>query len=322
MIFRAAWFLLALVLVQGAAAQGQTEALSLLGKAVSASQRTSYVGTFVYQSGSNVETSRVAHYVDTEGNSVERLEVLDGSPREVIRVNDEVRCYLPKEKMIIEDRRGARKTFPSLLPESVGNLGDHYTVRKGAPGRVAGFDTQSVMLEPKDGFRYGHVFWIEAQTGLLLKARMVNERGEPIEQFAFAQLQIGPALTREDVQSRLASVATGWKVHAANSTQVQNADLGWSVAVDVPGFRQIAGMKRSLGPDRPEMVHMVFSDGLAAISVFIEPYRKEDGSAMGPMKHGAINVFKRRVGGSVVTALGEVPPHSLQRMAEAVGPSR
>jgi sigma-E factor negative regulatory protein RseB len=322
MILRAAGLLTGLLIGQVALAQGQPEALSLLGRAVSASQKTSYVGTFVYQSGASVETSRIAHYVDTEGNSIERLEVLDGSPREVIRVNDDVRCYLPKEKMIIEDRRGTRKTFPSLLPEAVAALGDFYTVRKGAPVRVAGFDTQTVMLEPKDGFRYGHMFWIESQSGLLLKARMVNERGEPIEQFAFAQLQIGPPLTRDDVQSRLAASATGWKVHAANSTQAQNADLGWTVNADVPGFRQIAGMRRSLGPDRQDMVHMVFSDGLAAISVFIEPYRKDDGNQVGPMKHGAVNVFKRRVAGFVVTALGEVPAHSVQRMAEAVGPKR
>ncbi len=322
MILRAAGLLAGLLLGQVALAQGQPEALSLLGRAVSASQKTSYVGTFVYQSGASVETSRIAHYVDTEGNSIERLEVLDGSPREVIRVNDDVRCYLPKEKMIIEDRRGTRKTFPSLLPEAVAALGDYYNVRKGAPVRVAGFDTQTVMLEPKDGFRYGHMFWIESQSGLLMKARMVNEKGEPIEQFAFAQLQIGPPLTRDDVQSRLAASATGWKVHAANSTQAQNADLGWTVNADVPGFRQIAGMRRSLGPDRQDMVHMVFSDGLAAISVFIEPYRKEDGNQVGPMKHGAVNVFKRRVAGFVVTALGEVPAHSVQRMAEAVGPKR
>ena len=94
-------------------------------------------------------------------------------------------------------------------------------------------------------------------------------------------------------------------MHTANSTQAQNADLGWTLNGDVPGFRQIAGMKRSLGPDRPDMVHMVFSDGLAAISVFIEPYRKEDGNVVGPMKHGAVNVYKRRLAGYVITALGE-----------------
>ncbi|MBU0600841.1 MAG: MucB/RseB C-terminal domain-containing protein [Gammaproteobacteria bacterium] len=323
MIFQAARLLAFLLLgIPLASAQTQSEALALMNRAVQASQHTAYLGTFVYQSGSSVETSRIAHYVDADGNSIERLEVLDGSPREVVRINDEVRCYLPKEKVVIEDRRGSRKTFPSLLPQSVGALTDFYSVSKGPSGRVAGFSAESVLLQPKDGFRYGYVFWIEAKSGLLLKARMVNERGEAIEQFAFAQLQIGLPLTRDDVRSRLASLSEGWTVHSANTTSGQNVDVGWAVSNDVPGFRQVAGMKRSLGPDRPDMVHMVFSDGLAAISVFIEPFRKEDGSFTGPMKHGAVNVFKRRVAGYVVTALGEVPPHSLQRMAEGVEQKR
>lgn len=322
MIFRAVCVLVALLGGPVAWGQGQSEALSMLSRAVSASQNTSYAGTFVYQSGANVETSRIAHHVDAEGNSIERLEVLDGSPREVMRINDEVRCYLPKEKVVIEDKRGSRKTFPSLLPESVGALTDFYSIKRGAPGRVAGFETDSVLLEPRDSFRFGYVFWIEVQTGLLLKARMVNERGEPIEQFAFAQLQIGLPLNKEDVRSRLAAMSEGWTVHSASTTTAQNVDVGWTLNALVPGFRQIAGMRRSLGPDRPDMVHMVFSDGLAAISVFIEPYRKEDGNFVGPMKHGAVNVYKRRVGGFIVTALGEVPPHSLLRMVEGVEQKR
>lgn len=322
MIFRAVCLLAVLIGGPVAWAQSQAEALSMLSRAVTASQNMSYAGTFVYQSGANVETSRIAHYVDADGSSIERLEVLDGSPREVVRINDEVRCYLPKEKIVIEDRRGSRKTFPALLPESINALGEYYAIKRGAPGRVAGFETHSVLLEPKDGFRFGYVFWIEAQTGLLLKARMVNERGEAIEQFAFAQLEIGLALSREDVRSRMAAMSEGWAVHSASTTTGQNVDVGWVANAPVPGFKQIAGMRRSLGPDRPDMVHMVFSDGLAAISVFIEPFRKEDGNFIGPMKHGAVNVFKRRVGGFIVTALGEVPPHSLLRMVEGVEQKR
>ncbi len=322
MIFRAVCLCVAILGAPLCWAQAQSDALGMLGRAVSASQTTSYSGTFVYQSGAIVETSRIAHYVDAEGNSIERLEVLDGSPREVVRVNDEVRCYLPKERVVIEDKRGSRKAFPSLLPDSIGSLTDFYAIKRGPSGRVAGFDTQSVVLEPRDAFRFGYMFWIEAQTGLLLKARMVNERGEAIEQFAFAQLQIGLPVNREDVRSRLAATADGWTVHSANTTSAQNADVGWTVKTDVPGFRQIAGMKRSLGADRPDMVHMVFSDGLAAISVFIEPYRKEDGNVVGAMKHGAVNVYKRRVGSFIVTALGEVPPHSLLRMVESVEQKR
>jgi sigma-E factor negative regulatory protein RseB len=318
MIFRAVCLAAALMCSTSSWAQGQSEALGMLSRAVTASEKTSYAGTFVYQSGTSVETSHIAHHVDASGNSIERLEVLDGSPREVVRVNDEVRCYLPKEKVVIEDRRGSRKTFPSLLPEAVGSLTDFYAIKLGPQGRVAGFDAHSVLLEPKDGFRYGYMFWIEARSGLLLKARMVNERGEPIEQFAFAQLKIGEPLSDEDVRSRLAGSASGWKVHTASTTSEQNVDVGWVVKSMVPGFHQVAGVRRSLGPDRPEMVHMVFSDGLAAISVFIEPYRREDGGFLGPMKHGAVNVHKRRVAGFVVTALGEVPPHSLLRMVDSV----
>lgn len=318
MIFRAVCLAAALLCSTFTWAQGQSEALGMLSRAVSASEKISYAGTFVYQSGTNVETSHIAHRVDAAGNSLERLEVLDGSPREVVRVNDEVRCYLPKEKVVIEDRRGSRKTFPSLLPESVGALTDFYSIKLGPPGRVAGFDAYSVLLEPKDGFRYGYMFWIEAGSGLLLKARMVNERGEAIEQFAFAQLKIGEPLSDADVRSRLAPTAVGWKVHSASTTSEQNVDVGWIVKNAVPGFHQVAGVRRSLGPDRPEMVHMVFSDGLAAISVFIEPYRREDGGFIGPMKHGAVNVHKRRVAGFFVTALGEVPPHSLLRMVDSV----
>ena len=143
MIFRAVCLAAALACSTPTWAQGQSEALGLLSRAVSASEKTSYAGTFVYQSGTNVETSHIAHHVDAAGNSVERLEVLDGSPREVVRVNDEVRCYLPKEKVVIEDRRGSRKTFPSLLPEAVGSLADFYSIKLGPQGRVAGFDTHS-----------------------------------------------------------------------------------------------------------------------------------------------------------------------------------
>jgi negative regulator of sigma E activity len=179
-------------------AQGQSEALGMLSRAVTASEKTSYAGTFVYQSGTNVETSHIAHHVDAAGNSIERLEVLDGSPREVVRVNDEVRCYLPKEKVVIEDRRGSRKTFPSLLPEAVGSLADFYS--RSSSARRAGLPASRHIpccSSRRTGSVIGYMFWIEARSGLLLKARMVNERGEPIEQFAFAQLKIGEPLSDE-----------------------------------------------------------------------------------------------------------------------------
>ena len=81
--------------------------------------------------------------------------------------------------------------FPALLPEQLSSLTEYYEIRKGEPERIAGFDSQALVLEPKDGMRYGHKFWAESATGLLLKARMVNERHNVVEQFSFTQLIIG-----------------------------------------------------------------------------------------------------------------------------------
>ncbi|MCZ7654832.1 MAG: hypothetical protein M5R42_11940 [Rhodocyclaceae bacterium] len=69
-----------------------------------------------------------------------------------------------------------------------GSLNDHYLIRKGDVSRVAGLDSQLIVLEPKDALRYGHHLWAEVNSGLILKARIVDERSETIEQFALNQL--------------------------------------------------------------------------------------------------------------------------------------
>lgn len=294
-----------------------TEGLAWLNRVVQAAQRLNYVGTFEYRSGAHTETSRIAHVV-LDGVSSERLEVLDGSPREVVRINDDVMCYLPRDKIVIQEKRGTRRSFPALLPDSLASVVDHYGIRKGEHVQVAGLDSQLVHLEPKDGWRFGHLLWIDTHSGLLLKARMVDEHGEVVEQFAFSQIHIGASVDREAVKSRFAALASGWKLQNMQATEIAEADLGWEFRNPLPGFRQLAGMRRSLGSGKPEMLHVVFSDGLAAVSVFIEPLRRAEPVVLGSAKHGAVNVFKRRVGDMLITALGEVPSHSLERIAEGV----
>ncbi|MDA0236004.1 MAG: siderophore-interacting protein, partial [Proteobacteria bacterium] len=141
------------LLAQGpASAEHPTDPLSWLGRISTAGQRLNYVGTFVYQSGSHVETSRIAHRVDASGE-YERLEVLDGSPREIIRRGAEVRCVLPDERTVIIDEAQGRRAFPARLPASPTGLAENYRVRKGELGRVAGLEAQALVLEPKDELR-------------------------------------------------------------------------------------------------------------------------------------------------------------------------
>ena len=133
---------------------GQRDGMFWLGRVVAAAREQSYSGTFVYRNGVHSETSRITHVVD-HGKEYERLEVLDGSPREVIRNNEEVKCYLPESRTLIIEKRSQHSSFPVLLPTSLAGLGEYYSIRKGPTGRVADRDSQAVLLEPKDELRYG-----------------------------------------------------------------------------------------------------------------------------------------------------------------------
>lgn len=298
------------------------EPIEWLGRIVTAAQRLSYSGTFVYESGGHTETSRITHVVDGSGER-EKLEVLDGSPREVVRNNDEVRCFLPAERMVIVDRQGSRKAFPARLPASLDSLAEHYRLLKGNVSRVAGYESQLLVLEPKDKLRYGHMLWADTASGLLLKARMVNEKNEPIEQFYFTQLQIGGVIDRDALRPKFTDAAAQWHVHNAKTVEPRGDEGQWVFRSEIPGFRKTAGMKRQLQDGAPPMMHYVFSDGLAAISVFIEPLAGRERAAQSAMyTTGAINVYKRVHGDHAMILVGEVPLRTLRTLGDGIEPGR
>lgn len=305
-------------LAAAAQAEPQADPISWLGRIVGAAQKLNYSGTFIYQSGGHGETSRITHVVDANGER-EKLEVLDGSPREIIRNNEEVKCYLPEDKVVIIERRSQRKTFPALLPSAVNTLIEHYNIRKGEVSRVAGFDSQLIVLEPKDKLRYGHMLWADVATGLLLKARMVDEKNEPIEQFAFTQVQIGGNIDKATLKSKFGGKSADWRVQNARTSEADIDHGDWQFGAEIPGFKKSAGMKRRIQHDAPEMTHVVFSDGMAAISVFIEPIAdKHEKRHSGLFSVGGINVYKRVNGDFALTILGEVPPATLKRLGDSI----
>jgi sigma-E factor negative regulatory protein RseB len=297
------------------------DGLAWLNRISGAARKLNYTGTFVYQSGSHSETSRISHLVDGN-NELERLEVLDGSPREVVRNNDEVKCYLPDSHLLIVEQFSQQKRFPALLPAGLAELTDYYVVRKGKSGRVAGLDSQSVSLLPRDQYRYGHLFWVHNESGLLLKASMLNERSEVLESFAFTQLQVGGPVDRASLASRFdGAVHPGseWRVDYIKPQDSRVEESSWQFRNAVPGFRRIAGMKRPARPGAAESVHVVFSDGLAAVSVFIEPLAgRRDPPDIAPLTMGSINVYKRVVGDHLLVVMGEVPMVSLRLLGDGL----
>lgn len=293
------------------------KALEILENIARAARELSYVGTFVYQHGDHVETSRIVHFVDDSGE-LEKLESLDGPRREIIRNNDEVLCYYPDAKVVRSEKRVARRTFPALLPDQLSALTDYYEIRKGEVERIAGHDAQALVLQPKDGMRYGHKLWADIESGLLLKARMVNERHHAVEQFTFTQLSIGAGVTRDMVKPSYNVSYPEWRLDRFASNRLSAVDSGWIVSQFPAGFRKIMEMQRSKQGSSAPIVHLVYSDGMAAVSVFIESAAGRDGIQEGLSQQGAINIYIRTVDDQVITVLGEAPAATVMQIGNSV----
>ena len=212
--------------------QSAPEGMALLRRIYQATGKLSYSGTFVYQQGARTETSRI-HRVTGPGGDVERVEVLDGQPREIVRTRDTVRCYLPESRTVKVERHLDQRAFPGMLPSQISEISRNYTITRGEPRRIAGYDCEAVVLTPKDDLRYGYTLWADVNSGMLLKARTFDRNGETIEQFTFAQLSIGN-VPRERVRTRHA-VQT-WRIEDAAVAPANLASAGWSVNAGLPGF--------------------------------------------------------------------------------------
>lgn len=294
-----------------------TDGLAWLKKMTSASRQINYSGTIVYHHGGRTETSRIVHYVNPAGGEFERMETLDGPAREVIRTNDQVICYLPDTRTVTIEKRWKHR-FPALLPENLTGIADNYVVRTGGVDRVAGLDCQVISLIPRDKLRYGRHFCAEPASGLTLRARTFNEKNEPIESFAFTELKIGGNFNRDKVRSRYAAKSRNWKVdHSAFSTADTPTDTGWVVTHQPAGFKKFTELTRSFAGRRAKVSHLIYSDGLAAVSVFIEPLPAIQPSQS--LSHqGAVNIYVRSIANHMVTALGEAPAATVMQIANSL----
>lgn len=301
-----------------AGAQSRDDALELLQRMYNATRKLNYTGTFIYQNGQSSESSRIAHFVDANGVQ-ERVEVLDGAPREIVRVNDEVKCYLPHSGTVKVERLMADRPLLPVLPTRITGLSEHYNVRKGPIERVAGMDSQVVELEPKDNLRYGHRLWGELGSKMVLRAQALDQSREVVEGFTFTEIKIGGAIPRELLRARFASKSRDWRVEESGAVATNIAQHGWTLRQTPPGFQKLAEVKRRFGT-AADVSQVVLTDGIAAVSIFIERAagRVAEVAPLGASRQGSINVFTRVLGEHLVTVVGDVPAECVQSIATGI----
>lgn len=298
----------------------QTEAW--LTRIHQAASRRNFQGTFVVSAGGMVSSTRIVHYCQGD-EQVERIDALDGQARHVLRHNDTVHTLWPSARVASVERYEGLASFPALLQApGDGRYAEHYRVQPLGDDRVAGHKATVLLVRPRDALRFGYRLWVEQDSSLLLRAEVLARDGEILESAAFSDLSLDVKPQPEVLLKPLRRL-DGWRLLRPVVTRTGLEAEGWSMRVALPGFREIGCVKRHIEPDSEAapaqvVLQSVWSDGLAYVSVFIEPFQADRHPRPMQTAIGATHTLMQRRGDWWVTVMGEVPAPTVHHFAKAL----
>lgn len=287
-----------------------------------AAGRYDFQGTLVVSAGAGVHSARVVH-VCRGGERFERIDALDGQERQTFRQNRIVHTFWPNSGVVQVEQRDVLPDFPALLQGGPERIADFYELRKLGSDRVAGLDADVLLLRPRDDARFAHRLWADRKTGLLLRAEILGPHEEVLESSAFTELVLGSKLTKEGLLKSMPKL-DGLRVIRNLAKPIRISDEGWTLQGLVPGFQQVSSVKRPVhglevkGVQDKGMLHLVFSDGMTYVSMFIEPFETSKDQQALQTSTGATQTLMQRKGDWWVTVMGDVPVGTLQRFYAAL----
>jgi len=289
----------------------------LLQKVTDAGRQQSLSGTYLHQMNGMLETFHIVR-AGGAGSVVERRVALDGLPREIVRNGENLTCYAPDKKSLVAAKISAMRLFPALMSDDVADVAQSYTLHRQGSDRVAQRDCNWIELKPHDQLRYTERICADQNSFLPLKMMTLTPQNEVVEQYTFTD--VGLAAVHDKTQLRpqfkLSSQLRGPAVAVTSG----GGDTHFEVSGMLPGFRLIRSVQRSplLVAGGKPVRHMVFSDGLVMLSVFIEPLPSDAPASRSMNLHGAINMATMAQGDQLLTLVGDLPESTLSSLARTI----
>lgn len=289
-----------------------------------ASRQSAYTGTFVVMAGDTLASAKIWHACDG-AQQLERVVSLSGTQRMTYRRNQQVITFFPLSRRAVFESRESLDLFSDRLKAADASIAEFYGFQMLGLQRIAGLDADVVRLVPKDRRRFGYTVWSERNTGLVLQLKTHDLDGRVLEQAAFSELQLNAAVDKVELL-RMMEQTDGYQLERPTLLRINPEDQGWVLRRPVEGFKSVRCYQRpavtSAGPQAGDVrakVQWVFSDGLATVSLFMEPFDarnhlREGASTVG----GATHTLTRRLGGWWITALGEAPVATLDAFVQGL----
>lgn len=310
------WLLAFCLLLAGmsAAARDRISPSEWLERMSTAVSTIDYEGTVIRRQNGEAQALKVVHKV-VDGVVNEKVITQEGNGLEIIRIGNEVHCILPDKKSVLIEQWNDRSTLFSTLPSSEVTFGSEYDLSVVREERVAGRPAVLLAVRPHDSFRFGHRIWLDRETAFPLRTELIDNDGELIEQFKFADINLESAVSQQALAPSIDLESFTWYTDPVR-VEAAEIETDW-VCDDLPaGFRVISTKHEQLpGADAP-VTHIVYGDGLATVSVFIAEQPDQEIARRSNL--GASSSFSIESGNHQITAVGEVPAETVQRIASSM----
>ncbi len=308
------------LLTSESSAIDESDGHALINKMLNNAQHINYQGTFVFMNNGQLHSMRIVHGV-VDGKVKERLTSLSGEPREVVRDNETVTCVWPQRGLVTVDPSSANHGIPTIVPRELESLTQSYRVKPGPLSRIADHDCRVLAIEPIDQFRYGYELCIEPVSGMLLRSKMLHPRGHLLEEVMFTHVKYLDSVDHINFHPENDIDHFTWRrsenedEYHSSASHKQNS---WRVSKLPPGFSVSKISQRLMSTSDEPVQHMVVSDGVASVSVFIVKPRKPRQFYEGLSQRGSINAFSRGFDDHQITVLGEVPNETVKMIGTSI----
>jgi len=303
----------AALFVAAAVFAAENEPNQWLARMTIAVETISYEGTVIRISDGRAEALKVVHTV-TDGVVREKVVSQEGDGLEIIRNGNEVHCILPDRKSVLVDEWNDQSTLFSTLPSSEIRFGSEYDVAIVREDRVAGHKTVLIAIRPHDEYRFGHRIWLDLGTGFPLQTQLIDADGSALEQVKFADIILGKDILPSDLAPSYSTENFKW--YDQPRRKVTPVAVSEWASDDLPaGYRVVSTHKEQVPGSEEIVTHILFSDGLANVSLFIAEHDGKEFAATSRV--GASNSHSILVDEYRVTAVGEVPAMTVEQIANS-----
>ncbi len=298
--------LVLLLLPLWALAEASENPQQLLENVAQAARLQNYQGTIVMASASHWQSMDVQHAF-INGQEFERLQQLTGLPQEYIKRGSEQFCSHGDNLAVHRPLKNPLRTPTPKLEQDFA-----YSFTYGTVQRLAGRLVQQLNVQPHDNNRYGLTLWLDQQTNLLLGVDLLDSQQHILERTHYVDIEIAAIMTAENFIPSMPTHA----VQETVSTESKIANVSWQ-----PSWLPV-GFQMTHAQEQTGSIRLMYFDGITAFSVYI------DQSASAPTlekQWGATAavvmpiMYEDQV--HRVTAVGEVPLHTLREVVLSVRPN-